>query len=53
LNGVIKIELTVNPVQKAAVRLYRKYGFKQAGRTKKALKIDGKYYDELFMEKFL
>lgn len=53
MTGVVKIELMVNPTQKAAKRLYRKYGFKVVGHSKKALKFDSKFYDELMMEKFL
>jgi ribosomal protein S18 acetylase RimI-like enzyme len=53
MSGVVKIELAVNPTQKAAERLYRKYGFKVTGRVKKALRVDGKFYDELMMEKHL
>jgi ribosomal protein S18 acetylase RimI-like enzyme len=53
LNGVVKIELAVNPTQKAAKKLYSKYGFKTAGKSTKALQIDGKFYNEIMMEKFL
>ena len=35
LKGITKIRLEVNPTQKAAERLYRKLGFKEAGRLKK------------------
>jgi ribosomal protein S18 acetylase RimI-like enzyme len=51
--GVVKIELAVNPAQKAARRLYRKYGFKVTGRVTKAIRVDGVFYDELMMEKHL
>jgi ribosomal protein S18 acetylase RimI-like enzyme len=51
--GVIKVKLAVNPTQKAAVKLYQSYGFKIAGKAKKELYIDGRYYDELIMEKML
>jgi len=51
--GVKKIELTVNPTQKAARQLYRKYGFKEIGRARKAVQYQGKFYDELLMEKYL
>jgi ribosomal protein S18 acetylase RimI-like enzyme len=53
MTGVVKIELAVNPTQKAAERLYRKYGFKITGRVKKALCVNGTFYDELMMEKHL
>jgi RimJ/RimL family protein N-acetyltransferase len=50
---VVKIKLTVNPEQKAAVKLYQKSGFKIIGRLEKELLIDGRFYDELIMEKLL
>jgi len=51
--NVSKIKLTVSPEQIAAVKLYEKYGFAVVGRLKKELKVDGKFYDELIMEKLL
>ena len=51
--NVSKIELTVNSEQKAAVKLYEKYGFELVGRLEKGLKIDDKFYDELIMERHL
>ena len=51
--NVSKIELNVNPEQKAAVKLYEKYGFELVGRLEKGLKIDDKFYDELIMERHL
>jgi ribosomal protein S18 acetylase RimI-like enzyme len=53
LGGITKVELTVNPTQKNAKKLYKKYGFKVTGRKKMELYLDGKYYDELLMEKYL
>jgi ribosomal protein S18 acetylase RimI-like enzyme len=50
---VSKIKLTVNPEQKAAVKLYETFGFESVGRLKKELKIDDKFYDELIMERLL
>jgi ribosomal protein S18 acetylase RimI-like enzyme len=50
---VSKISLTVNPLQKAAVKLYKKYGFKLAGILKKEMKVDDKFYNVLVMEKLL
>ena len=50
---VVKIKLTVNPKQKAAVKLYKKYGFKIVGRLKKELHVDGRFYDDWIMEKLL
>lgn len=51
--GIIKINLTVNPKQKAAVKLYKKFGFKVVGKLRKDLLVNGKFYDELVMEKFI
>jgi len=51
--GVLKIKLTVNPKQKAALKLYQNYGFKIVGKLKKELYIGGRFYDELIMEKIL
>ena len=53
LAGVAKICLAVNPTQKAAAHLYRKYRFKVVGKPKKALRYNGAFYDELVMEKYL
>lgn len=51
--NIIKINLNVNAKQKAAVRLYEKYGFKSVGLLKKDLHVNGKFYDELIMEKMV
>lgn len=48
-----KINLTVNTTQKSAQALYKKFGFVPIGIAHKELKIDGQYYDELYMEKLL
>ncbi len=47
----VKIKLSVNPEQKAAVKLYQSCGFKIVGQLKKELFVEGKFYDELVMEK--
>ena len=51
--NIIKISLNVNPKQKSAVRLYKKFGFKVVGVMKKDLFVNGKFYDELILEKFI
>jgi ribosomal protein S18 acetylase RimI-like enzyme len=43
----------VNTEQNAAVDLYKQFGFNVVGRLKNELRIDGKFYDELIMEKLL
>lgn len=52
-NGVVKVKLTVNPEQRAALGLYERAGFVVAGRLSKELKIGSSFYDELVMEKML
>jgi len=47
------IQLTVVNENKAARRLYEAMGFVEYGYEKRALKHDGRYYDELLMVKFL
>lgn len=51
--NIIKIDLNVNPKQKSAATLYKKYGFKTIGILKKDLHVNGKFYDEMVMEKML
>ncbi len=51
--NVFKINLGVNSELKAAIELYKKHGFKIVGRLKKELLVDGKFYDELMMERIL
>jgi len=51
--SIIKINLNVNPKQKAAVKLYEKHGFKAICTLKKDLYVNKKFYDELVMEKFV
>ncbi len=48
-----KVKIGVNPIQKAALTLYKSLGFKEVGTFKDELKVDGKYYDEIVLEKFL
>lgn len=47
---VCKVNLTVNPLQKAAVKLYETFGFKKTGTLHKELLINGIFYDEDLME---
>ena len=48
-----KVNLTVNPAQLSAIKLYESFGFKTVGKLSKELLIDGKFYDELLMELIL
>jgi RimJ/RimL family protein N-acetyltransferase len=47
------VQLTVVSENEAARRLYRALGFVEYGYEKRALKQDGRYYDEVLMVKFL
>lgn len=51
--AIRKIKLSVISVQKSAVRLYERQGFVCTGSYKNELCVDGKFYDELIMEKYL
>jgi RimJ/RimL family protein N-acetyltransferase len=53
LKGIKVINVGINPTQKAARHLYRKYGFKTVAHFKKAMFINDKFYDALIMEKHL
>jgi len=48
-----KIKLAVTPEQIYALKLYEACGFKRAGLFKDELYADGRYYDEVPMEKFI
>ena len=50
---VEQVNLTVVSENHAARRLYAALGFVEYGYEKRALKQDGRYYDEVFMVKFL
>jgi RimJ/RimL family protein N-acetyltransferase len=47
------VQLTVVSENEAARRLYGALGFVEYGLEKRALKQDGRYYDEVLMVKFL
>jgi ribosomal protein S18 acetylase RimI-like enzyme len=47
------LQLGVASDNEAACRLYRKMGFSEYGREMKALKQDGRYFDEILMVRFL
>ena len=50
---IVKIQLMVNPKQKAALALYKSLGFVAVGKMKKEIKVGKEFYDELFMERLL
>jgi len=48
---IIKAALSVNAQMRPAVGLYNKAGFVEVGRARNELKVAGRYYDMLLMEK--
>lgn len=48
-----KVGLTVNSACPPGVRLYERCGFQHVGAARGELRVDGQYYDLLFMERFL
>ena len=50
---VEKLQLSVMSRNEAALRLYKAAGFVEYGREVKALKQDGRYFDEVLMELFV
>ncbi len=50
---VEQILLSVITANERACRFYEKAGFEAYGRERRALKLDGRYYDEEFRVKFL
>jgi RimJ/RimL family protein N-acetyltransferase len=51
--GVEMVQLTVVSENEAARRLYEAMGFVEYGYERRALKHDGRYYDEVLMVNFL
>lgn len=52
-NDLEQLHLTVESTNERAITLYESLGFKQYAREQRALKVDGNYYDELWMVKEL
>ena len=48
--GIEKVGLEVNAESLAALRLYEQLGFKTVGRSRRALKVDRRYFDLTIME---
>jgi RimJ/RimL family protein N-acetyltransferase len=48
-----RLYLNVNTENKAACKLYSKFGFKHCGTETKTLKINNRYYDEFLFEMLL
>ncbi len=52
--GIVEeVRLAVVTTNEAAIRLYTRYRFKEYGIERRALKMDGRYYDELLMARFI
>jgi RimJ/RimL family protein N-acetyltransferase len=51
--GLEKVELKVYTSNTPAIALYKRFGFEQEGLIRKYRKLDGQYFDSLFMGKFL
>lgn len=52
-NGVVRLELTVECPNEAAIRLYEKQGFVVEGTRSRAMKVNGEFVDEYYMAKIL
>ncbi len=50
-NGIVKARLYVNSEQRTAINLYKRAGFVVRGELKKELKVGGKFFDMLILEK--
>ncbi len=50
---VEQVVLTVNAENKPAIALYERHGFRAYGKAPKALKVGGKYYDEIAMSRLV
>ncbi|MBU0757319.1 MAG: GNAT family N-acetyltransferase [Nanoarchaeota archaeon] len=51
--NVEKVKLAADALQKPAIALYKKHGFKETALMKKELKYKGKYFDDVYMEKWI
>jgi hypothetical protein len=51
--GFRKVNLSVFSTNKSAMKLYKRFGFKKVGEKKKQFYLNGRYIDEIIMEKFL
>ena len=52
-NGVVRLELTVECANAAAIHLYEKNGFVVEGKRVKSIKLDDEFVDEFYMAKLL
>jgi RimJ/RimL family protein N-acetyltransferase len=52
-HGIHRLELTVMAHNQRALRLYRRMGFVEEGTRRRAVRVDGKFVDELAMAKLI
>ncbi|MER2113909.1 GNAT family N-acetyltransferase [Solibacillus isronensis] len=52
-DGLEQLHLTVESTNEQAISLYESLGFKQFAKEERALKVDGNYYDQVWMVKEL
>jgi ribosomal protein S18 acetylase RimI-like enzyme len=51
--GFKKVNLSVFHTNRNAINLYKRFGFKKVGRKKKQFYLQGRYIDEIIMERFV
>ena len=52
-NGMVRLELTVECENTAAVNLYEKHGFSVEGVRPRSMKVNGRFVDEYYMGKIV
>lgn len=50
LSSIVKVRCNVNSNQESAIRICKEIGFTEAGMAQKETRVDGTYYDRLYME---
>ena len=53
VESIRKIKLAVNAELTATINLYEQFGFQRVGILKQELRYNGRFYDELIMEKLI
>jgi ribosomal protein S18 acetylase RimI-like enzyme len=51
--GIKKIKIQLYKNNLIALKMYKKFGFKKVGILNKEIKIKGRYYDDILMEKLI
>ncbi len=52
-SGIVRLELTVECANEAAIRLYEKSGFSIEGKRVKSMKLNGEFVDEYYMARIV